>query len=585
VSRPSIRGWTAAAAIVLFGVPAALGAQAIPGGPAPELGPPVQESLLRLQEGWLQWTGAHYGGDSDRARQVVEDLLATSAALGMRRLPDLAAGALALAVEAAREGEAERAALALRAAERLDPGRPETAFAAAEAARLAGFWGTALAAEARGYLRLFRMGLERRIALLDLALWGLASLLLAVGLFAALLMGVRGEDLVRGLGSFLSRRFPALPAAGTAAAIAILLLWPLVLPSGVLWLGLYWSLLLWGYAGAAERAVLALSWLLLAATPVAVIEIRERVALALSPPVRAMESVGRERLYGGLFTDLGILPGALPGDPAVAHFLADLQVRLGQWDEARSLYQQVLEDEPENVAALVNLGAYYFNRGDYGNAVALFQKAAALAAPSSATSAAAQFDLSLAYAASYLFDESREALLEARRIDDLQVSRWLRPAERERIVTVEGGIARSGEIEAALREEWSPQSEVSPALGILRRARSAILLGLLAAVALAFHAVRAGVGPRRQPRTDPGRLAAALVPGLPSASAGRGGRALAALWLVSASVLAVLVSLVGWGYALPWRYHPGGWFLQVLAAGAIALFLAARGFRVARSPG
>ncbi|HUF79114.1 MAG TPA: hypothetical protein VMR44_09380, partial [Thermoanaerobaculia bacterium] len=152
-------------------------------------------------------------------------------------------------------------------------------------------------------------------------------------------------------------------------------------------------------------------------------------------------------------------------------------------------------------------------------------------------------------------------------------------------VTVEGGIARSGEIEAALREEWSPQSGVSPALGILRRARAAILLGLLGAVALAFHAVRAGFGPRRQPRTDPGRLAATLVPGLPSASAGQGGRALAALWLVSASVLALLVSLVGWGYALPWRYHPGGWFLQVLAAGALALFLVARGFRVARSPG
>ena len=579
----------AAAALVLaaLAVLAPAGAQVVPGDPAPDLTPPVQESLRRLQEGWLQWTGALYGGDPERAREVVEDLLATARQLGMRRLPDLAAGSLALAVEAAREGETERAALALRAAERLDPGRPETGFAAADVARLRGSWGAALAREAGGYLRLARMGLERRLALLDLAAWGLASLLLAGALFVALLMAVRGPALVRDLGAFLGRRLPALGFPGAALAAVVVLLWPLLLPSGVLWLALYWSLLLWGYSGAAERGALALSWLLLAAVPAAVTELRERVALSLSPPVRAMESVARERLYGGLFTDLGILPGALPDEPAVAHFLADLQVRLGQWEEARALYQEVLDEEPENVAALINLGAYYFNRGDHGNAVALFQQAAALGPKDSATAAAAHFDLSLAYAASYLFDESREALLEARRIDDLRVSRWLRPAERERIVTVEEGIARSGEIEAALRREWSPPSEVSPPLRILRRARPAILIALLVAVALAFHAVRGGWRPAPPEPSGPGRLAAALVPGLPSAAAGRGGRALAALWLVSALALALLVSLGAPGYsmpwALPWRYQPGGWFLPLLAAGALTVFLAARSVRVSRS--
>lgn len=579
----------AVAAFILAALPAAgpAGAQAaVAGGPTPELTPAVQESLRRLQEGWLQWTGALYGGDPERARAVVEDLLATSGQLGMRRLPDLAAGSLALAVEAAREGDVERAALALEAAERLDPGRPETAFAAAAVARIEGSWGAMLAHEARGYLRLPRMGLERRLALFDLAAWALASLLLAAGLFVVLLMAVRGPALVRDLGGFFGRRLPALPAAGAALGIAAVLLWPLVLPSGVLWLALYWALLLWGYAGAAERSVLALSWLLLVVAPLAVSGLRERVALTLSPPVRAMEAVARHRLYGGLFTDLGILPGALPDEPAVDHFLADLQVRLGQWDEARSLYLEVLEEEPKNVAALVNLGAYYFNRGDHGNAVALFQQATALSSRKPAVGAAAHFDLSLAYAASYLFDESREALLEARRIDDVRVSRWLRPAERERIVTVEEGIARSREIEAALRREWSPPSEASPPLRFLRQARSAILVALLAAVALAFHAVRGGRRAAPAERSRPGRLAAALVPGLPSAAEGRGGRALAALWVLSGAALALLVSAGGAGaslpWALPWRYQPGGWFLPLLAAGALAVFLAARGVAVAR---
>lgn len=558
-------------------------AQGVASAPAPELTQPVEESLLRLQDDWLQWTGAFYGGDPERAREVVEDLLTTARRLGMGRLPDLAAGALVQAVEAAREGETERAALALEVADRLDPGRPEAAFAAAEVALLAGDLPSAVVEQTRGYLRLPRMGLEWRLTLHDLGLWGLASLLLAAGLFVALSMGVRGPALVRALEGFVARRVPALPSPGIAFVLAALLLWPLVLPAGVLWLALYWSLLLWGFLGRAERAVLVLSWVVLGIAPVAVVEARERAALALSPPVRAMESVARERLYGGLFTDLGILPGALPDEPAVTHLLADVHLRLDQWEEARRSYEEVLQEEPENVDALINLGAYYFNRADFGNAVTRFQQAAALAGDRVPQGAVAHFDLSLAYAESYLFDENRQELLEARRLDDRRVSRWLRRPERERIVTVEGGVARSREIEEALRREWTPPSEISPALRLLQRARPAILVALLAAVALAFHGVlaaRRGRPPAARP--VPGRWLGALVPGLPSAAAGRGGRAFAALCLLSALALA-LVAAGRLGYTVPWRYHPGGWYLQAAAGAALLVWLAVRAVRVARS--
>lgn len=578
------RGPLAAAALLAAlaaGAPPAA-AQGLTSTPAPELTPPVEQSLSRLQEGWLQWTGALYGGDSERAREVVEDLVATAGQLGMRRLPDLAAGALVQAVEAAREGEEERSALALEVAERLDPGRPETAFAAADVALLARDLPAALVEQARGWLRLPRMGLEWRITLHGLFLWGVASLLLAAGLFVALHMGVRGPALVRDLERFLARHFRALPAVGIAAVAAVLLLWPLVLPSGVLWLALYWSLLLWGYAGAAGRAVLVVAWVVLGTAPVVVAQARERAALALSPPVRALESVARDRLYGGLFTDLSILPGALPGEPAVDHFFADLHLRLDQWDEARRRYEAVLEEEPENVDALVNLGAYYFDRGDFGNAVALFQQAAALAGDRSVRSAVAHFDLSLAYSESYLFDEGREALLEARRINDLLVSRWLQRPERERIVTVEGGVARTGEIESALRAQWRPPSEVSRPLGLLRRGRPAILVALLAAVAVAFHAVRGARAEATAPQAAASGLLRALVPGLPSAAAGRPARAAAALWLLSALALALLARGGGVGYSVPWRYDPGGWFVQAVAGGLLLAWLAVRAVRVAR---
>lgn len=571
------------AGLTLPAAPAA--AQGVASGPAPELTPPVEESLLDLQEGWLQWTGAFYGAEPERAREVVDDLLASARRLGMRRLPDLAAGALVQAVEAAREGEEERAALALEAAERLDPGRPETAFAAADVARLTGDLTSTLLEQARGYLRLPWMGLEWRLTLHGLALWGLASVLLAGGLFVALLMGVRGRALVRRLEEWIARRMPALPPVGVAFALAILLLWPLVLPSGILWLALYWSLLLWASATAGERAVLVLAWVVLGVAPLAVTEARERAALALSPPVRAMESVARERLYGGLFTDLGILPGALPEEPAATHFLADLHLRLDQWDAARRGYEEVLEEEPENVDALLNLGAYYFNRADFGNAVALFQQAAALAGDRAPEGAVAHFNLSLAYSESYLFDENREALLEARRIDDRRVSQWLQRPERERIVTVEGGIARAGEIEKALREEWTPPTQVSPALRFLQRARPVILVALLVIAALTLHAVLGARRPRRAERPRPGAWPAALIPGLSSAAAGRGGRTFAALCLVSSLALGLLAAAGGLGYPLPWRYEPGGWLLQGAVGAVLVLWLGARGVRAVRSGG
>jgi len=431
------------------------------------------------------------------------------------------------------------------------------------------------------------MGLERNLALHDLFVWAMASLLFSFGLFVVLQMAVRGPALVRDMGRFVSRQTSGIPGLLVAAVVSVALLWPLALPSGVLWLALYWSFLLWGYMGASERAVLVCGWLLLAGSPVVVEEARERVALELSPPVRALDSAARRRLYGGLFTDLGVLPGALPGAPAVEQFLADLHLRLGQWDEARLAYEGVIENEPENVSALLDLGAYYYHRGDYGNAIAMFQKASVLDPDGVEVGAAAYWDLSLAYAASYLFDENSVALREARRINDAAVNSWFRLPDRERLVTVEGGVARIPEIERALRREWSPKTEVSPGLDLLRKARPALLLLLLASLALVFHALTGGSrradGDAAAHRSVQGRWLPALVPGLSSAARGRGLRAYLALLVVAGPVLVLAAGGGELGYPIPWRYDPGGWLLPGVAVLVILFLAGVRAWRVARS--
>src|SRR6185436_286016 len=104
----------------------------------------------------------------------------------------------------------------------------------------------------------------------------------------------------------------------------------------------------------------------------------------------------------------------------------------------RSLYRQVLEKEPENTSALMNLGAYFFLKGDFGNAIQYFQKVATI----DSKNAAAQFNLSQSYSESYLFDESKRALAQARALDEERVDFWVRNLSQQRVVINSGGMER-----------------------------------------------------------------------------------------------------------------------------------------------
>lgn len=539
-----------------------------------ELSRPVQESLARLEQGWLRWTSTFYTSDEERSEEAVDALLAEAGELGFSRLPDLAAGARGLAVEAAREGAFERAERGLAAAERLAPGEPENAFATARVAALAGRQGERVAAELRGWLRIAAPGLERRIALASLAAWLLAAAILAGSGLVALLALVHGRRLLADLRRLLPEGWPT----GLAAvALAAILVWPLLLPGGPLWLVLYLSVLLWGYGGRSERVTLALVWLVVGAAPLAVEGLREHVERGLAPPARAIGATSEASLYGGLFADLALLPELLPGSPAVAHFLGDVHRELGQWEIAREHYEQVIAAEPSNADALIGLGAYHFNRSDFGRATELFQRAAA----ADPRNAAAHFDLSKAYVESYLFDESREALAAARALDDERVSEWMRRPERDRIVVGRGGLDRSHELLRALEERGEER-------GLLVDHAAALAAALIAlALAAAFTGARERLGGARRPHeaaegaAGPADGAAggerwrrALVPGLASIAAGHGGRAWAALALAAALLLVPVID--HFAYAVPWRLQPSG----LLGAAAIALLVLWLGARL-----
>jgi tetratricopeptide (TPR) repeat protein len=528
----------------------------------------VRQTLKQIEEQWLQWLVQK---TPQQAGKALNDLMETARQLGMSRLPDLSAGALARGVEAARQKDFARAHWSLDAAERFDPGRPETAFARAEVD-----WrqGNALAAAGdwvNAYPRLLARPLERFLWLQNLVDWVLVLLLVSGGLFVAVQMLARGNALFGDLEALFARRLPR-PIALLLAAGA--LLWPLALPFGPLWLAIYWALLLWGYGSASERAVLIVLWLLLGASPLVFDMQRRYVAVELSPPAQAMQSLQEHRLYGSLFSDLGVLRSVLPSSIAVKHLLADVHRSLNQWELARTLYRQVLEKEPDNTAALINLGAYAFLKGDFNGAIQSFQKAAAV----DPRSAAAQYDLSQAYSGSYMFDEQKAALAKAQEIDVAGVNGWM-TNQTQRVVTVPGGLARIPEIRRELKASWHGGEDRGGGSTLLRRGLSLFVSLSLILVAVTLHLARRPFGymERTGDVVQEGpfdRWARVFLPGLASAEIGEGGRSFLAILFITGLLMLPLFGTIG--VHIPWRYDPGNLASWTIAITGLALFLGLR---------
>lgn len=567
VAEKKLRSAAALVLLLVGLVPAALSAQESTSSAqvtGVEMTTQVRRTLRQLEEQWLQWLVKN---DRQSSESGVNDLLATARQLGITRLPDLASGALARGVQAAEKKDFKRARWSLMAAEKLDPGRSDVAFAEASTARMEGDWLGAVTGQLRGYARLFGTPLERYLWLQSFLIWTLTLLLAAGTLFVAVQMSVKGGELYQDMTGLFGRWMPR-PAA--VAVTALLLLWPLALPSGLLWLPIFWSLLLWTYSSASERVVLVVLWLLLGMTPILVTEQRRHVAVTLSPPVQAMESLEQHRLYGGLFTDLGALRALLPESAGVKHLLADVHRSLNQWDVARSLYRQVLEKEPENTSALMNLGTYFFLKGDFGNAIQHFQKVVTI----DPKNAAAHFNLSQAYSESYLFDESKRALAQAREIDDARVAFWMRNLSQQRVVINSGGMSRIPGIRDELLQTWRNQEGNDANLALFRRGLPLLVSIVLILVGVALHFARRTERPEAGERRSLGRWGRTLLPGFNSAEAGEGGKVYAALLLPLAFLMLPLFR--GIGYRIPWSYDPGNLTSWIVAILGLALIFVAR---------
>ncbi|MEM7581979.1 MAG: tetratricopeptide repeat protein [Acidobacteriota bacterium] len=578
-SQPGL--WSAVLTLaVLLALPSSLVYANAAGESGIELTSPVRQQLRLLTEAWRSWTRAFYQVDREAASNALDQMLTISSRLGLSGLPDLSNAAAAFAVSAAREDDFDRASWALEMARRLDESRPETDFAAATVARLSGDTFGALRSTVAGYARLAGLPIARTIWLQDIALWLVYTLILSGGLFVALQMATKGGALLYDLSRFMS---PPLDLRVADILTVIALVWPLALPSGLVWLAIYWSVLLWGYGSRSEKTVFIILWLSLGLAPLALSVQQRAVQLTLAPPIRAIDHVTAGRLYGSLFSDIGVLRTLLPEHPVADELVADLHRRFGQWEHARSIYTAMLDESnvtgQEAAAALNNLGVYHHRKGDWGTAVNYFREATR----QDPVMTEAHFNLAQAFSQLYKFSDSNLSMARAKELDRARVTAWERReiSIEESAVGVDGALRRVPQLRRDLQASWYGAEESATAVVLWRRHFSLSVVAGVILLAFTLHLVRSQLGYRStlleprvllSPAAD--RWARAMVPGLKSARAERGGKALLALLVPVALVVVALP--VGWGYRAPLAFDPGSGLQMMLAVGGLVIFFLVR---------
>ena len=244
---------------------------------------------------------------------------------------------------------------------------------------------------------------------------------------------------------------------------------------------------------------------------------------------------------------------------AVLHLLADVQVRLGNWEEARRLYLEVLEQEEDNVAALVDLGVYHAQIEDPGTAQRYFERAVEV----DSGSVVAYYNLSQVLARSFLFEEEKdEALQRAQALDFDRVQRWMADPARFAFVRLEGGVERVEEIRAELAaglERPTPVQLLEYGLGSIAFALGTLALCVFLQVVLARHLPAVQQSPPTWPWVQ------VTLPGYLSADLGRGFLCLAA-WIPPAVCIA-LPWVQASAYASPLGLDaaaPAAWLVSIL---------------------
>ena len=402
---------------------------------------------FRFESSWFLRKALLADGRLDDAHRQSELIRSFCAEEGIRRLENPAGALVAEARRYREEGSYERALDALDLAETFDSGRPQIHFARAAILQQSGGGVVESIKEfARGIQRTFVVGWSNWTLINHLAIFAVVAVLAAVAIFS-LLMTFKYQAPFR---HEIEERMTRLGAdrwrepAGWAILLFPLLTWILAA-----WTLLYWIVILFRFMRRGERAVAVA---MLVAAALAVPGFRVSVALygmTTDPAVRTtLESASGAYSPDGL-VKLKELAETHPEDPVYTFLLAGLYKDGRYFEEAYQQYRRVLEIEPSNHRAEINIGNIYYRLGQYAESIAAYRRAIDLRSDS----VLAYYNMYIAQSESFRFKEAEESLRRAQQLDpELARSLLSRDSVTDQHASVEDAGIRVGSVWRAALE-------------------------------------------------------------------------------------------------------------------------------------
>jgi hypothetical protein len=359
-----------------------------------------------VEQTWFKLVQALDKKEPETARERLEELMVLAGKLDLWRMPQ---HALALTARASTLAPAEAESLLVYAT-RLDPASAEAwaSLAAVRFKRLRLGSGTAATVSAISSL----VGDQRlRVSVVPSALLSLLTgSLIGFSLWAALAIGHVASRLWHDAGELASHL--RLGSNGPVLAVFIFAL-PLFAGGDPFWAILWVLALCWAYLTPGRKVLMAAGMLLVAMTPT-LTELSFR-DLAHPPGIveEASYALTDHRYEPALIDELAALSDLFGEEPLYHRLMGDCYRQFGLLDTAVWAYREGLRSAPQNGSIAMSLGVVMYMQGDYNAALQAFQAAR----DNGFNSALANYNLSLAFAQTYHFRESEEAMAAASKAD------------------------------------------------------------------------------------------------------------------------------------------------------------------------
>ncbi|HUR79217.1 MAG TPA: hypothetical protein VM733_00525 [Thermoanaerobaculia bacterium] len=454
----------AAAALVLAAMAAARGASA----------------QAAPRDIWPQATAAAREGDFDTAAKKTSELLATGRTNGIRTFPSYAAGAAALASESKAKNP-ELTKWAEKASRDLDGKSPAVAFNEADRAARANGFASAVPLAMQGFARALANYRTNTLSRADLLIVACTAIVITAILLALSLFIRYGRSAAHDFRELLGRRF----SGGSVSVLAFaLLVLPLFVWLGPMWLLFYWFALFFGYASWGERVAIIIVLLLVALVPIALDAAAHWIAGVDSPVVAAAISSADDSYEPDALRRLQDLVAVVPDDPTLHVLIGNLQAFEGLDDQANVHYRRAIQLRPAYAGAHVNLGNLLYLNNEFPAAMAEYEKAE----QADAKLATAFYNHSVAAGETYKFDLQKEMIAKTRDVDSAFADRMGRNPPPQKVVMYKPPVAEAWGISDRLADRAAARALFGnySTFDVTRAATSPITVGAIASLLLAL---------------------------------------------------------------------------------------------------